>query len=127
VSSEEKSLSLALTAAGFVLSDHAYSQVYASAQGNEAAASDDGGALLLTLGSGPALRLPAEQLRVACRCAHCRRAQLDGVFPDRFPSVAIMGVAPVGHYAVNLEFSDGHARGIYPWSYLAELAANRPA
>jgi DUF971 family protein len=28
---------------------------------------------------------------------------------------------------VNLEFSDGHARGIYPWSYLAELAADRPA
>lgn len=109
------------------MSDHAYSQVFASAQGNEAAPSTDGGALHLTLGSGAALRLPAEQLRAACRCAHCRRAQIDGVFPDRFPSVAIMGVTPVGNYAVNLEFSDGHDRGIYPWSYLAELAADGPA
>jgi DUF971 family protein len=24
---------------------------------------------------------------------------------------------------VQLVFSDGHARGIYPWAYLAELAA----
>jgi DUF971 family protein len=120
-------LSLAPTVAEFVLSDHAYSQVLASAQGNEAAPSADGRALHLTLGSGTALRLPAEQLRAACRCAHCRRAQLDGAFPDRFPSVAIIGVAPIGHYAVNLGFSDGHARGIYPWSYLAELAAARPA
>jgi DUF971 family protein len=120
-------LSLAPAAAEFVLSDHTYSQVFASAQGNEAAASDDGRALHLTLGNGPALRLPAEQLRAACRCAHCRRAQIDGVFPVQFPSVAIVGVAPIGHYAVNLEFSDGHARGIYPWSYLAELAGDRPA
>ena len=25
--------------------------------------------------------------------------------------------APMGHYGVNITFSDGHARGIYPWSY----------
>jgi DUF971 family protein len=109
------------------VSDHAYSQVFASAQGNEASPSADGKALHLTLGTGAAFSLPAERLRSACRCAHCRREQIDGVFPDQFPSVAIVGVTPIGHYAVNLEFSDGHARGIYPWSYLAELAAERPA
>ena len=108
------------------MTDHAHSQGFASAQGHEAAPSADGNALHLTLGSGAAFRLPAERLRAACRCAHCRRAQFDGVFPDQFPSVAIVGVAPIGCYAVNLEFSDGHFRGIYPWSYLAELAADRP-
>jgi prepilin-type processing-associated H-X9-DG protein len=28
----------------------------------------------------------------------------------------------MGHYGVNITFSDGHARGIYPWSYLTELS-----
>ena len=36
--------------------------------------------------------------------------------------VRIIAVEPVG-YGVQLVFSDGHARGIYPWAYLAELAA----
>jgi DUF971 family protein len=78
------------------------------------------------LEAGAAFSLPAERLRAACRCAHCRRAQIDGVFPAEFPSVTLAGVAPIGHYAVNLQFSDGHARGIYPWSYLAELAGSVP-
>jgi DUF971 family protein len=111
--------------AELVLSDQTRPQ--ASAQGNEASRSADGGALDLTLDTGAAFMLPAAQLRAACRCAHCRRAQIDGTFPDQFPSVAIVGVTPIGHYAVNLEFSDGHARGIYPWSYLARLAADPPA
>jgi DUF971 family protein len=109
------------------LSGHADSQACASARDNDASPSADGGALHLTLGTGAAFTLPAERLRSACRCAHCRRAQIDGVFPDRFPSVTIIGVTPIGHYAVNLEFSDGHARGIYPWSYFAELAVDGPA
>ncbi|RAB20173.1 hypothetical protein DN511_31090, partial [Burkholderia multivorans] len=30
------------------------------------------------------------------------------------------GVEPVG-YGICVAFGDGHARGIYPWTYLAEL------
>ena len=82
--------------------------------------------LHVKLDTGAEFNLPAEGLRAACRCAHCRRAQIDGVFPGEFPLVTIAAVAPIGHYAVNLEFSDGHARGIYPWSYLAELAERLP-
>lgn len=104
------------------LSDHTHLRSSAPAQGNEGLRSADGGALHVTLDTGAAFSLPAEQLRAACRCAHCRRAQIDGVFLGQFPSVTIAAVVPIGHYAVNLEFSDGHARGIYPWSYLAELA-----
>jgi DUF971 family protein len=103
-------------------------QTFTSAQpeGNEALRSADGTALHVTLDGGAAFGLPAEQLRAACRCAHCRRAQIDGVFPGKFPSVTLAGVAPIGHYAVNLQFSDGHGRGIYPWSYLVELAGCGP-
>jgi len=96
------------------------------AQVNEALPSADGSVLHLTLDTGAAFSLPAERLRAACRCAYCRRAQIDGVFPNKFSLVTIVRVAPIGHYAVNLEFSDGHARGIYPWSYLAEVAADLP-
>jgi prepilin-type processing-associated H-X9-DG protein len=31
-------------------------------------------------------------------------------------------VREVGSYGVNIAFSDGHDRGIYPWSYLAQLS-----
>ena len=61
-------------------------------------------------------------LREACRCAECQFKRHHGT-PIRGPAdVRITAVEPVG-YGVQLVFSDGHARGIYPWAYLAELAA----
>jgi prepilin-type processing-associated H-X9-DG protein len=87
----------------------------------------DGKELRVTLKTGEQIALRAETLRAACRCAHCRRAQIDGLFPQRFEAVTVDHVAPMGHYAINIAFSDGHARGIFPWSYLAELAANLPS
>ena len=70
---------------------------------------------------GSSSRYDAGQLRLACRCAECVRARIDGVFapPDE---VAIARIDAIGSYALNLQFSDGHARGIYPWSYLREIA-----
>jgi prepilin-type processing-associated H-X9-DG protein len=76
--------------------------------------------LELTMADGT-VRLPAERLRAACRCAHCLRARIDGVFATAFDGIAITQVAPIGDYAINIAFSDGHARGIYPWSMLLEL------
>ena len=70
---------------------------------------------------GATVRLPAARLRAACRCAHCIRARIDGVFPHGFDGIAITVVAPVGDYAINIAFSDGHARGIYPWQLLLGL------
>jgi DUF971 family protein len=65
--------------------------------------------------------LAAEKLRLSCKCAHCTRARFDDRFPDRFPGIAIVEVADLG-YGLNISFSDGHDRGIYPKSYLASLA-----
>jgi DUF971 family protein len=31
---------------------------------------------------------------------------------------------PIGRYAIQLHFSDGHDRGIYPWAYLRELSGD---
>ena len=39
--------------------------------------------------------------------------------------VDIVGVEPVGSYAIQPRFSDGHDTGIYSWDYLYELGVNR--
>jgi DUF971 family protein len=67
--------------------------------------------------------LSAERLRAACKCAHCTRARIDERFPSSFPGIAIVGVTDLG-YGLNIAFSDGHWRGIYPKSYLLDLAGN---
>jgi DUF971 family protein len=38
--------------------------------------------------------------------------------------VNIVGIEPVGNYAVKLIFSDGHDTGLYSWDYLHNLASN---
>jgi DUF971 family protein len=66
--------------------------------------------------------LPGNFLRDRCRCAECvalRRAGGHVVASDR---TRIVGIVPVGNGAVQLLFSDGHARGIFPWAWLRQLA-----
>ena len=36
--------------------------------------------------------------------------------------VTVTAVRPVGHYAIQLVFDDGHDTGIYSWTYLRELS-----
>ncbi len=84
--------------------------------------SPDLASMSITAPDGRRIALSAEQLRLACKCAHCRRAQSDNRFASSFPGIAIVAVTDLG-YGVNISFSDGHSRGIYPKSYLAELAA----
>ena len=83
--------------------------------------SEDLSYLDLAMADGGEIRLTAERLRGACKCAHCIRARIDGVFPERFDGIAIVQAIAVGGYAINLAFSDGHARGIYPWAFLLGL------
>lgn len=71
---------------------------------------------------GKAAEVSAECLRAACRCAWCTRARIDGTFAASFDPITIDRLTPVGDYAINIAFSDGHARGIYPWAYLHRIA-----
>lgn len=66
--------------------------------------------------------LSASELRLRCRCAWCTRARIEGTFPASFPDVEITDVKALGTYAVHIAFSDDHARGIFPWVYLRDLA-----
>jgi DUF971 family protein len=86
-----------------------------------------GRALRLAWADGTAATLGAEALRLGCRCAWCTRDRIQGRFPAGFAAVAVTQIAPMGGYALHLGFSDGHARGIYPFVYLRELARITPA
>jgi DUF971 family protein len=70
--------------------------------------------------------LSARTLRAACRCASCRAAERAGAPVLPASDVEVVRVNEVGGYALQLCFSDGHERGIYPWSYLAALAVSAP-
>ena len=84
-------------------------------------ASADLAALLVRTTQDDTLRVSAETLRLSCKCAHCTRARFDGRFPETFPGIAITEVGDLG-YGLNISFSDGHDRGIYPKTYLLRLA-----
>ncbi len=67
---------------------------------------------------------PVRSLRLACRCAHCVEEftgrpllKADGVPRDVKP----IRLQPVGRYALQFEWSDGHDSGIYTYEYLREL------
>jgi DUF971 family protein len=65
--------------------------------------------------------LSAPALRAHCRCAPCQAARLRGAVPAADADVRLVDARPVGHYALQLVFSDGHERGIYPWQALRAL------
>jgi DUF971 family protein len=39
-------------------------------------------------------------------------------------NVTITHIEPVGNYAIQIRFDDGHHTGIYSWSFLYELGVN---
>lgn len=65
--------------------------------------------------------LRAMDLRAACRCGGCRALFLRAGRTAIPPHLRLTGAVPVGQYALQLSFSDGHDRGIYPWEWLREL------
>jgi prepilin-type processing-associated H-X9-DG protein len=67
--------------------------------------------------------LAAVTLRRACRCAHCTASRARGEPVVAASDIAITAIAAVGGYGVNITFSDGHARGIFPWSLLHSIAS----
>ena len=64
-------------------------------------------------------------LRMACACAECvdewsGQTRLDPASVP--PDVPPVRIQPVGRYAIQIEWSDGHASGIYPFQRLRELS-----
>lgn len=71
---------------------------------------------------GSLQQLGSAFLRMHCQCALCKSAGIASQSLDTTDTdIAITQIVPVGRYAVQLHFSDGHARGIYPWAFLKSL------
>lgn len=72
---------------------------------------------------------PPRFLRLACPCAHCvdettgRRVLRESSVPL---DVRPLAIAPVGRYAIEIQWSDGHRTGIYTWELLYKLAGQLP-
>lgn len=78
--------------------------------------------LRIVFADGQQLRLPAELLRVESPSAEVQgHSPAEKKLVPGKREVTIVGVEPVGNYAVKLTFDDGHATGIYGWRYLTEL------
>lgn len=65
-------------------------------------------------------------LRQQCPCSQCRAFRLKGMKPVVASSLCLVEINPQG-YGLQLVFSDGHQRGIYPWAYLAGLGPESTA
>jgi DUF971 family protein len=82
----------------------------------------------ITFEDGERFELSYEFLRV-----HSPSAEVRGHGPGQEvlqagkKEVDIVELEPVGSYAVQPRFSDGHATGIYSWEYLYGLGRNRDA
>lgn len=69
--------------------------------------------------------LPFEYLRVYSPSAEVRgHGAGQEVLQTGKEDVNVVRIEPIGHYAIRLEFSDGHNTGLYTWAYLRDLAEN---
>ncbi|WP_428419660.1 gamma-butyrobetaine hydroxylase-like domain-containing protein [Methylibium sp.] len=84
--------------------------------------------LEIAFSDGAQFRLPFELLRV-----YSPSAEVQGHGPGQEVlqtgkrNVEIVELEPVGNYAVQPTFSDGHSSGLYAWDYLYHLGVQQAA
>jgi DUF971 family protein len=82
--------------------------------------------LEIAFADGKTFRLPCEFLRVYSPSAEVRgHGPGQEVLQSGKRDVEITRIEPVGQYAVQLHFSDGHATGIYSWDLLYDYGVNQ--
>jgi len=82
----------------------------------------------IAFSDGRSFRLPFEFLRVYSPSAEVRgHGPGQETLQTGKRDVDITGLEPVGSYAVQPQFSDGHNTGIYSWDYLYGLGENHDA
>lgn len=90
----------------------------------------DRAARVVTIGwsDGRSCDYPFAGLRAICPCVECRGghenmgrpADKDLLRSAQNPDLSLERIEPVGGYALQFTWSDGHSTGIYTWSYLRE-------
>ncbi|HEY5601492.1 MAG TPA: DUF971 domain-containing protein [Gammaproteobacteria bacterium] len=84
--------------------------------------------LEISFEDGNTFSLPCEYLRVYSPSAEVRgHGPGQEVLQLGKENVNIDKIEPVGNYAIQLYFSDGHNTGIYSWETLYTLGANQDA
>ena len=84
--------------------------------------------LEIAFDDGQRFRIPFELMRV-----YSPSAEVQGHGPGQEVlqtgkrDVGISGLEPVGHYAIQPTFTDGHSSGIFSWDYLYRLGAEQEA
>lgn len=82
--------------------------------------------LEIAFSDGCSFSLPFEFLRVFSPSAEVRgHGPGQEVLQTGKRSVDIVSLDPVGSYAIQPSFSDGHATGIYAWDYLYSLGTDQ--
>ena len=83
--------------------------------------------LEVAFSDGSEFRIPFELMRV-----YSPSAEVQGHGPGQEVlqtgkrAVRLLGLEPVGNYAVQPTFSDGHSTGIFSWDYLHFLGSQEP-
>ena len=80
----------------------------------------------LSFADGASFRLPYEFLRVYSPSAEVRgHGPGQEVLQAGKKDVQIAAIEPVGQYAIQLRFSDGHDTGIYSWDLLYDYGVRQ--
>jgi DUF971 family protein len=82
--------------------------------------------LEVTFSDGASFRIPFELMRI-----YSPSAEVQGHGPGQEVlqtgkrKVDLLGLEPIGNYAVQPSFSDGHDTGLFSWDYLYHLGAEQ--
>ena len=82
--------------------------------------------LEISFSDGARFRIPFELLRV---CSPSAEVQGHGLGQETVQTgkrhVDLVAIEPIGNYAVQPTFSDGHSSGLYTWDYLYLLGSQQ--
>lgn len=82
--------------------------------------------LTVTFDNGKSFALAAEFLRVESPSAEVQgHSPAERKYIGGKKDVSILGLEPVGQYAVRILFDDMHSTGLYSWDYLYALGENQ--
>jgi DUF971 family protein len=82
--------------------------------------------LEISFSDGAQFRIPFELMRVYSPSAEVKgHGPGQEVLQTGKRDVALVGIEPVGNYAIQPTFSDGHSSGIFSWDYLYYLGSQQ--
>ncbi len=85
-------------------------------------ATPDNQMLVVDWSDGSTTELAAAMLRREAKDAYSLRERIDHGHVSVAEGITITDIVQVGRVGVNVHFSDGHERAIYPFVYLRELS-----